>query len=120
MCGTHTLSTPHTLPTPPHPPNHPGNHSSPRGGLSALHTWRLLISGCLLTPLSRIPLVLGFLLFEGSQAISPLRETERGGLLLLLGRVCVYGCVKSGIDDTSRKTGFDFRGAIFSPGSGER
>lgn len=92
MCGTHTLSTPHTLPTPPHPPNHPGNHSSPRGGLSALHTWRLLISGCLLTPLSRIPLVLGFLLFEGSQAISPLRETERGGLLLLLGRVCVWVC----------------------------
>ncbi len=54
----------------------------PRGLLSALHTWRLLISGCCLTPFNRIPLVLGFLCsVEDAHAISPgwvgERERER-------------------------------------------
>lgn len=44
----------------------------PRSLLSALHTWRLLISGCWLTPFNRIPLVLGFLCsVEDAHATSP-------------------------------------------------
>lgn len=47
----------------------------PKGLLSALYTWRLLISGCLLTPFNRIFLVLGFLCsVEDVHAISQGRE----------------------------------------------
>ncbi len=50
----------------------------PKGLLSALHTWRLLISGCWLTPFNRIPLVLGFLgSVEDAHAVSPRRVGER-------------------------------------------
>lgn len=51
----------------------------PWGLLYALHTWRLLISGCCLTPFNRIPLVLGFLCSaEDTHATSPERVSEGG------------------------------------------
>lgn len=50
----------------------------PRGLLSALHTRRVLISGCWLTPFNRILLVLGFLCsVEDTHGISPERVRER-------------------------------------------
>lgn len=86
----------------------------PAGLLSAPYTWRLLISGCWLTPFNRIPLVLGFLCsVEDTQATSPWEGSGDGE-----GGSCrgLDGCsrsgvgIKSGIDDTSCKTGFDFTG----------
>lgn len=99
----------------------------PRGLLSALHTRRVLISGCWLTPFNRILLVLGFLCsVEDTHGMSPERMRERGGGGVEEGgrkrerwvenEKWGFGCsghgaqIKSGIDDTSCKTGFDFTG----------
>ena len=91
----------------------------PRGLLSALHTWRLLISGCWLTPFNRIRLVLGFLCsVEDAHAVSPgkvgwrerCRRDKRGAEKAKRGYGCSGAGIKSGIDDTSCKTGFNFTG----------
>lgn len=51
----------------------------PRGLLSALHTRRVLISGCWLTPFNRILLVLGFLCsVEDTWHVPREDERERG------------------------------------------
>lgn len=57
---------------------HPNETAYPKGLLSVLHTWRLLISGCSLTPFNRIRLVLGFLCsVEDAHAISQGKEEEK-------------------------------------------